>query len=109
MYLFAGLVCGFYVPEFLPVHILFWLSGYLFRVRLKSPKSRWIFFGVLAVLILIGELACRYWFTLHSKLFPIAFLTLILDLLIGYFAKDFFKIIRRGIHTLIDWIKKDET
>ena len=80
-----------------------------FRVGLKSPKSRWIFFGALAILILIGELACRYWFTLHSKLFPVAFLTLILDLLIGYFAKDFFKIIRRGFHTLIDWIKKDET
>ena len=108
MYLFAGLVCGFYVPEFLPVHILFWLSGYLFRVGLKSPKSRWIFFSVLAILILIGELAFRYWFTLHNKFIPLVFLTLILDLLIGYFAKDFFNVIRRGFHTLIGWIKKDE-
>ena len=104
LWLFRGLSIGLYFPLFWIFHIPLFCTGYLIRDKAKSRLARRVWMGILAVAILLGEISCTYWLQSYDRLIPILLLTMVLDLIIGYFSRDFLK----PIQALIDWINKNE-
>ena len=104
LWLFRGLSIGLYFPLLWLFHIPLFCTGYLIRDKAKSSLARGIWLSSFAAAILLGEISCTYWLQGHQRLIPIILLTMVLDLLIGYFIRDLLKPIR----ALIDWINKNE-
>ena len=109
MWLFRGLTIGFYHPFLFIFHAPLWCTGYLIRDKAKFPLAQWVWIGIFTTTILLGEVACTYWLKRNDGWIPMILLTMLLDLMIGYFSKGFYRIIRGAFKALIDWIKKDET
>lgn len=109
MWLFRGLSIGFYNPIFLLFHIPIWCTGYLIRDKTKSPTARWIWLFTFTAAIILGEIACSCWLEGNDRWIPVILLTMLLDLIIGFFSKGVSTIIRRSFTFLLDWIRKDET
>ena len=104
LWLFRGLSIGLYSPLFWIFHIPLFCTGYLIRDTAKSRLAKRIWLSIFAVAILLGEISCTYWLQSYDRLILIILLTMVLDLIIGYFSRDFLKPIR----ALIDWINKNE-
>ena len=105
LWLFRGLSIGLYFPLFWIFHIPLFCTGYLIRDKAKSRRAKRIWLGIFAVAILLGELSCSVWLQGDERWIPVILLTMVLDLIIGYFSRDILKPIR----ALIDWLNKNET
>ena len=104
LWLFRGLSIGLYFPLLWIFHIPLFCTGYLIRDKAKSCLARRIWLGICTAAILLGEISCTYWLQGHQRLIPIILLTMVLDLIIGYFSRDLLK----PFQALIDWINKKE-
>ena len=108
MYMFRVFGGGFYSIFLLPLHIPLWCTGYLVQDKVKSPKGRTIFLGVLVAGLLLCEMLCQWVLTGYDKLVPAIIMLIIWDLVFGYFAKPVCRLLRKLFQALINWITQEE-
>lgn len=100
MWLLHTFSIGIYSILLWPVHIPLWCTGYLIRDKLPSPRAHRILLAVLGAGILFCEMLCQWLLTGFDRWGGIIAMAIIIDLVIGYFAKD----VGRALRALVDWI-----
>lgn len=108
MYMFSVFGVGFYSIILLPFHIPLWCTGYLIQDKVKSAKGRGIWLSIWAAGLFLCEMLCQWVLTGYDKLVPAIVMLGIWDLLFGYFAKPVYRLLRKPLRALIDWINREE-
>lgn len=108
MWMFRVFSSGYYSIFLWPVHIPLWCTGYLVQDKLKPMKSRRIWLAILTAGLILGEMLCEWVLTGYDRLGAYLVFIIVWDLLMGYFAKPVYHLLRKPLRAMIDWINREE-